>query len=196
MSLSLQTPTPAVFLDRDGTINEERGHIQSPEDLVLLSGATAAIRSLNRSIYLTVVVTNQSVIARGKCTETGMKVIHNRLKSLMKADGAFVDGIYYCPHHPDKGILGGRQDLKIVCDCRKPEPGLIMRATTEMNIDLNLSWMVGDMTSDIETAKRAGIRSVLLAKQGSNDNQVSVHPDAECLDLSEAVKFILNHPID
>ena len=186
----------AVFLDRDGTINEERGHIQSPEKLVLLSGATAAIRNLNRSIYRTVIVTNQSVIARGKCTEAGMKAIHNRLEFLMKADGAFVDGIYYCPHHPDSGIAGGRQDLKIVCDCRKPKPGLITRAAKEMNIDLNLSWMVGDMASDIETASRAGIRSVLLTQQSSCNNQEYVNPDAECLDLKDAVKLILNYPIN
>jgi len=193
---SLGSPRPAVFLDRDGTINEERGHIHSPEGLVLLPGATTAIRRLNESQYLTVIVTNQSVIARGKCTETGMKAIHNRLEFLMKADGAFVDGIYYCPHHPDREIPGGRKDLKIVCDCRKPEPGLIKRAAKDMNIDLNLSWMIGDMTRDIEAANRAGIRSVLLAKQGSLDNQYSVSPVAECLDLKNAVKLILNYSID
>ena len=196
MSLSQQTPIPAVFLDRDGTINEERGHIQTPEDLALLSGAAAAIRRLNGSQYLTVVVTNQSVIARGKCTEAGMEAIHNRLQLLIGEDGASIDRIYYCPHYPDQGIPGGRQDLTIVCDCRKPEPGLIMRAAKDMNIDLNLSWMVGDTTSDIEAANRAGIRSILLSKQGSFDNQCSVRPDAKCLDLKDAVKLILNYSID
>ena len=196
MSPSHQFPIPAVFLDRDGTINEERGHINSPDDLELLSGATTAIRRLNRSKYLTVVVTNQSVIARGKCTETGMEEIHNRLQSLIGEDGASIDRIYYCPHYPDQGIRGGRKDLKIVCDCRKPKPGLITKATKDMNIDLNLSWMVGDMTSDIEAAKRAGIRSILLSKRGVFDNQWPVSPDAKCLDLKEAVNFILNYSID
>ena len=181
-----------MFLDRDGTINEERGHIQTPEDLVLLSGAASAIRRLNMSQYLTVVVTNQSVIARGKCNEADMDVIHNRLQSLIGAHGAYIDRIYYCPHYPDQLIPGGRRDLMIVCDCRKPEPGLILRAAKEMNIDLNRSWMVGDMTTDIEAAKRAGVRSIQLATQGGVfDNQWPGRPDAQCLDLTEAVELIL-----
>ncbi len=196
LNLSQRTPIPAVFLDRDGTINEERGHIQTPEGLVLLAGAAPAIRRLNASEYLTVVVTNQSVIARGKCTEKDMKAIHNRLQSLIGEFGASIDRIYYCPHHPDQLIPGGRQDLKIVCDCRKPEPGLILRATKEMNIDLKMSWMVGDMTSDIEAAKRAGIRSILLTKQDVLDKQISLRPDAKCLDLNGAVDLILGDSTD
>ncbi len=190
MSLSHPTSIPAVFLDRDGTINEECGHIKSPQDLVLLSGAASAIRCLNERQYLTVIVTNQSVIARGDCTEAGMEKIHNRLQSLIGEEGASIDRIYYCPHYPED-IPGGRQELKIVCDCRKPKPGLIMRAAKEMNIDLNLSWMVGDMISDIEAANRAGIRSILLSKKGNGfDNKSSVIPDAQCLDLKDAVKLI------
>ena len=185
-----------MFLDRDGTINEERGHIQTPEELVLLPGVASAIRRLNASQYLTVVVTNQSVIARGKCTKIDMKAIHNRLQLLIGEFGASIDRIYYCPHHPDQLIPGGRQDLKIVCDCRKPEPGLILRATKDMNIDLKMSWMVGDMTSDIEAAKRAGIRSILLSKRGVFDNQWPVSPDAKCLNLEDAVELILNNSID
>ena len=185
-----------MFLDRDGTVNEERGHIETPEDLTLLSGAAEAIGRLNESQYLTVVVTNQSVIARGKCTEADMELIHLRLQSLIGEHGASIDRIYYCPHYPDQLLPGGRQDLKIVCNCRKPEPGLIMRATKDMNIDLKMSWMVGDMASDIKAADRAGIRSVLLAKKGVFDNQFSVRPDAKCLDLKDAVEFILNYSMD
>ena len=159
----------------------------------MLSGAASAIRRLNKSRYLAVVVTNQSVIARGKCTENDMTEIHNRLRSLIAEHGASIDQIYYCPHHPDQLISGGRKDLNIVCDCRKPEPGLIITAAREMKIDLNMSWMVGDMTSDIEAAKRAGIRSILLAKEGDVDNQLSVRPDAKCLDLQDAVELILNY---
>lgn len=184
---------PAVFLDRDGTINEERGHIQTPQDLVLLSGAASAIGRLNESQYLTVVVTNQSVIARGKCTEAGMEAINNRLQLLIAEEGAFIDQIYYCPHYPDKKIPGGREDLKIICDCRKPQPGLIMRATKDLNIDLNLSWLVGNMSSDIEAASRAGIRSILLENHGVFDNQLSANPDAKCIDLKDAVRLILNY---
>ena len=182
-----------MFLDRDGTVNEERGHIETPEDLTLLSGAAEAIGRLNESQYLTVVVTNQSVIARGKCTEADMKLIHLRLQSLIGEYGASIDRIYYCPHYPDQEISGGREDLKVVCDCRKPKPGLIMRAAKDMNIDLNLSWMVGDATRDIEAANRAGISSILLSKQDSSDIQSSVIPDAICLDLKDAVKIILSH---
>ena len=180
-----------MFLDRDGTINEERGHIQSPEDIVLLPGSASAIRRLNESQYLTVVVTNQSVIARGQCTEADMEVIHNRLQSLIGEYGASIDRVYYCPHYPDTEISGGRRELQIGCDCRKPEPGLILKAAKDMNIDLNASWMIGDMISDIEASNRAGIRSVLLAKQGGFDNQWSARPDAVCLNLKDAVEVIL-----
>ncbi len=196
MSLTHRIPIPAVFLDRDGTINEERGHIWKPKDLVLLSGAATAIRHLNQSEYLTVLVTNQSVIARGKCTEAGMQEIHNRLQALIAEEGASIDQIYYCPHYPDKKIPGGREDLKIVCDCRKPEPGLIMRAAKDLNIDLSLSWMIGDMPSDIEAASRAGIRSILLDNQDVFDNQLPLSPDAKCMDLKDAVRFILNYSKD
>ena len=185
-----------MFLDRDGTINEERGRIETPEDLTLLSGAAEAICRLNESQYLTVVVTNQSVIARGKCTEADMKLIHHRLQSLIGEHGASIDRIYYCPHYPYQLLPGGRQDLKIVCNCRKPEPGLIMRAAKDMNIDLNLSWMVGDTTSDIEAANRAGTRSILLSKQDGFNNHCSVIPDAICLDLKDAVNLILNYSKD
>ena len=104
-----------MFLDRDGTINEERGRIETPEDLTLLSGAAEAICRLNESQYLTVVVTNQSVIARGKCTEADMKLIHHRLQSLIGEHGASIDRIYYCPHYPDQEIPGGRQEVSGKC---------------------------------------------------------------------------------
>ena len=192
MSLTHRTPIPAVFLDRDGTINEERGHIWTPKDLVLLPGAAKAIHQLNQSEYLTVVVTNQSVIARGKCTEAGMEAINNRLQFLIAEEGGSIDRIYYCPHYPDKKIPGRREDLKIICDCRKPQPGLIMRAAKDLNIDLNLSWLVGNMPSDIEAASRAGVRSILLENHGVFDNKLSVSPDAKCIDLKDAVRLILN----
>ncbi|MEC7875217.1 MAG: HAD family hydrolase [Pseudomonadota bacterium] len=181
-----------MFLDRDGTINEERGHIWTPKDLVLLPGAAKAIHQLNQSEYLTVVVTNQSVIARGKCTEAGMEAINNRLQLLIAEEGGYIDQIYYCPHYPDKKIPGGREDLKIICDCRKPQPGLIMRAAKDLNIDLNLSWLVGNMPSDIEAASRAGVRSILLENHGVFDNQLSVSTVAKCIDLKDAVRLILN----
>ena len=192
MSLTHRTPIPAVFLDRDGTINEERGHIWTPKDLELLPGAAKAIHQLNQSEYLTVVVTNQSVIARGKCTEAGMEAINNHLQLLIAEAGGSIDRIYYCPHYPDKKIPGGRENLKIICDCRKPQPGLIMRAAKDLNIDLNLSWLVGNMPSDIEAASRAGIRSILLENHGVFDNQLSASPDAKCIDLKDAVRLILN----
>ena len=185
-----------MFLDRDGTINEEIGHIQFPEDLVLLSGAAAAIKSLNKSQYLTVVVTNQSIIARGRCTEAGMEEINNRLEVLIGELGATIDGIYYCPHYPDPEIPEGRRDLTIICDCRKPKPGLLLRAAEDMHINLDLSWMIGDSFTDIEAGKRAGVRSILLSNEDNYENKSPVIPDATCSNLNDAVRHILDYPKD
>jgi D,D-heptose 1,7-bisphosphate phosphatase len=190
---SLRAPVRAVFLDRDGTINVEKGRIVSPNDLELYPGAGAAIAALNHSIYRTVVTTNQAAIARGDCTEAELQGIHNRLEALLGISLAYVDRIYYCPHFPDSGFPGERIELKIACDCRKPETGMLMRAATELNLELAGSWMIGDSTSDIETARRAGVTSILLATgHGGRDRKWPVQPDLECLDLADAVDLILN----
>jgi histidinol-phosphate phosphatase family protein len=190
---SMRIPSRAVFLDRDGTLNLEKGGIVNPEDIELIPGTAAAVARLNHSAYRTVVVTNQAVIARGDCNEGRLRELHNHLESLLGGEGAYLDRIYYCPHIPDRGFAGERVELKIHCDCRKPEIGMPIRAAREMNIDLAGSWMVGDSTGDVETAHRAGLISILLSTGHAGlDGKWSSQPDAECVDLSDAVSLILD----
>lgn len=148
----------AVFLDRDGTINEEVGYLDHPERLTLIPGAAEAIRLINASGMKAVVVTNQSGIARGIFDEAVVGAIHTRLRELLLAEGGFLDGIYFCPHHPTEGR--GRYLLN--CDCRKPAPGMLIRAAAELNLDPASSYMVGDTLKDIETGERIGVRGVLV----------------------------------
>jgi D,D-heptose 1,7-bisphosphate phosphatase len=190
---SLRAPVRAVFLDRDGTINVEKSRIVNPNDLELYPGAGSAIAALNHSNYRTVITTNQAIIARGDCTEAQLQAIHNRLEALLGDSRAYVDRIYYCPHFPDGGFPGERIEFKIACDCRKPETGMLTLAAKELNIDLAGSWMIGDTTGDIETARRAGVTSILLATgYGGRDRKWPAPPDLECLDLADAVDLILN----
>ncbi len=192
--MSRRTPSAAVFMDRDGVLNVERSYISAPEQLVLIPGAGEAVRRLNASDYRSVVVTNQSVLARGECDEEGLARIHARLDRLLGRRGAFVDRLYYCPHHPDPGLPGGRSDLTLACDCRKPAPGLVLRARDELNLDLARSWMIGDSTSDIALAQRLGMTSILVRTgHAGADGKCRVQPDFILDDLAEAVNFILRN---
>lgn len=179
---SLATPKAAVFLDRDGVINREKGFLRHKDDLELLPGSAKAIKRLNHSGYLCVVVTNQPVIARGECGEEELAGIHARLDTLLGAEGAWLDRLYYCPHHPDRGFPGEVKELKIACACRKPEPGLLLKAARELNVDLEKSWLVGDMTSDILAGRRAGVKTILVetgfgGKDGKHDvDPISLRP--------------------
>lgn len=148
----------AVFLDRDGTINEYAGFVRNPDELVLCDGAAEAVRAINRSGRLAVVVTNQPVIARGEVTTAELDEIHAKMETLLGEKGAYIDKLYYCPHHPHSGYEGEIKELKIDCECRKPKPGMLLRAADEFNIDLEQSWMIGDGENDRECAKRAGCR--------------------------------------
>ena len=156
---NLRNKQRAVFLDRDGTINKYVGFLRSPEKLELLPGAAEAIRRINDSGYLAIVVTNQPVIARGEVTVEQLDEIHNKLETLLGQKGAYVDAIYYCPHHPDKGFPGEIPELKIDCDCRKPKPGMLLKAAEDFNIDLSQSWMIGDDERDMEAGKAAGCQT-------------------------------------
>ncbi len=183
----------AVFLDRDGTINREVTHLKSPDAVELLPGTATAIRRLNRSGTLAVVVTNQPVVARGDVSLEGLGRIHARLESKLGAGGAFLDGIYFCPHHPDKGFPGEVPELKGQCNCRKPEPGLIDKACRDLGIGRHDSWMVGDTTTDIEAGRRAGLRTVLLRSgYAGADAKHATRPDYIAPDLADAVEWILN----
>lgn len=153
----------AVFLDRDGTINKYIGFLRDLDDFELIDGVASAIKAINVSGYLAIVVTNQPVIARGEVSFEELQEIHNKMETLLGEQGAYVDAIYYCPHHPHKGYEGERPELKIECDCRKPKPGMLLQAAKDFNIDLEHSWMIGDGENDIAAGKNAGCHTALIA---------------------------------
>ena len=164
---NLKNKQKAIFLDRDGTINKYVGFLRNIDDFELIDGVAEAIRKINESGYLAIVVTNQPVIARGEVSFEELEEIHNKMETLLGKEGAYLDAIYYCPHHPHKGYEGERPELKIDCDCRKPKPGMLLKAATDFNIDLSRSWMVGDGENDIQAGINAGCKTVLL----SNGNE-------------------------
>ena len=154
----------AVFLDRDGTINKYVGFLQDIDAFDLLPGVTEAIKRINSSGYLAIAVTNQPVIARGEVTAPELQEIHNKMETLLGTEGAYLDVIYYCPHHPHKGYAGEIPELKIDCDCRKPKPGMLIKATEDFNIDLKQSWMIGDGENDIRAGLAAGCKTALIGE--------------------------------
>ena len=149
----------AIFLDRDGTINKYVGFLTNINDFELIEGVSKAIRLINSSQYLVIVVTNQPVIARGDVTYDELELIHNKMETLLGNDGAFLDAIYFCPHHPDQGYVGEIRKLKIQCECRKPKPGMLLKAAIDYNIDLSESWMIGDGENDIKAGEAAGCKT-------------------------------------
>ena len=148
----------AAFLDRDGTINVERGYITRPEDLVLIDGAGAAVRTLNEAGLLVVLVSNQSGVARGLMSEEDLARVHERLEELLAAEGARLDGAYYCPNYPE----GIEERFTRDTSCRKPAAGMVEQATSDLDIDVAASFMVGDHATDMELAHRAGMQGVLV----------------------------------
>lgn len=165
---NLQKRQKAVFLDRDGTMNVYKGFLRNIDDFELMPGICEAIRRINRSGYLAIVVTNQPVIARGEVTCEQLEEIHNKMETLLGLEGAYIDGLYYCPHHPHKGYEGEVPELKIDCDCRKPKPGMLLKAAEDFNIDLSRSFMVGDGENDVKAGLAAGCRSVLIHGAGTD----------------------------
>lgn len=156
----------AIFLDRDGTINKEIGFIKNENEIELLPGVCDAIRIINELGYLAIIITNQAVVARGEATIEKINEIHNKLLSILELSGAHINAIYYCPHHPSKGFIGERKEYKIVCECRKPKPGLILQAAKDYDIDIENSWMVGDSITDIMAGESAGCNTALLCQNG------------------------------
>lgn len=163
-SLNKENPRKAIFLDRDGTINENMDIHPSVKNFNLLPGVAEAIRKINETHYLAVVVTNQPMIAKGFLTFQELENIHKKMETLLGNERAYLDRIYFCPHHPEKGFAGELPELKVDCDCRKPKPGMLLQAARDLNIDLTNSWMIGDNLSDIEAGRRAGCNSILLNK--------------------------------
>lgn len=162
---NLHNKQKAIFLDRDGVINKYVGFLQDIDDFELMEGVTEAIRKINESGYLAIVVTNQPVIARGEVTYDELEEIHNKMETLLGRDGAYLDGIYYCPHHPHKGFEGEIPELKFDCECRKPKPGMLLQAAKDFNIDLEQSWMIGDSENDILAGQAAGCHTVYIGNE-------------------------------
>lgn len=167
---NLRNKQNAIFLDRDGTINEYVGFLRSIDDFKLKDGVSEAIKKINESGYLAIVVTNQPVIARGEVTIDELEEIHKKMETLLGSDGAYLDAIYYCPHHPNKGYAGEVPALKIECSCRKPKPGMFLKAAEDFNIDLSQSWMIGDGENDILAGKNAGCRTALIGAENYGED--------------------------
>ncbi|MFM7245040.1 MAG: D-glycero-alpha-D-manno-heptose-1,7-bisphosphate 7-phosphatase [Planctomycetaceae bacterium] len=185
-------PMPAILLDRDGTVNVEVGRITRPDDLALIPGIGAAINLAHAGGYLVGIVTNQPVIARGDVTFAQLDAIHGRMEMLLAESRAFVDGIYVCPHHPDRGFPGEVADLKGPCDCRKPGTGLVEQAAAELDLDISRSWLVGDTTSDVECARAAGLFSVLIGTgHAGADGRFRTAAALRFPDAPAAIEFIV-----
>jgi len=190
-------PQRAVFIDRDGTLNELAGFIARAEDLALLPGAAEAVRRLNDAEFRVVLVTNQPVLARGEVDEAGLARIHARLETELGRKGAFLDATYWCPHHPDSGFPGEVPELKRVCDCRKPATGMVTAAAAALNVDLADSWMIGDSTADIAMAEAAGLSSILVGTgEGGADGKYPARPTHRAADIAAAVDLILARDAD
>ena len=166
---NLKNKQKAIFLDRDGTINKMVGFVTKPEQFELIEGAAEAIKAINKSGYLAIVVTNQPVIARGDCTFEDLQTIHDKMETELGKVGAFVDAIYVCPHHTDKGFEGERPEYKRNCDCRKPKPGLLLQAAKDFNIDLSESYMIGDSHRDVEAGENAGVKKSIKVEENKTD---------------------------
>ena len=178
---NLTNKQKAIFLDRDGTINKYVGFLRNIDDFELIEGVAEAIKLINQSGYLAIVVTNQPVIARGEVSWEELNGIHKKMATLLGKEGAYVDGIYICPHHPDKGFEGERPEYKIDCDCRKPKPGLLLQAAKDFNIDLSESYMIGDSHRDVEAGENAGVKK-------------SIRVEENCeYSLVNKIRYILEH---
>lgn len=158
----------AIFLDRDGTLNKEVNFLTNIDDLELLPGAAEAVKKINQAGYLAIVITNQPVIARGEVTLQQLNEIHAKLETLLGREGAYIDGLYFCPHHPDKGFEGERPEYKRDCECRKPKAGMVLQAARDFNIDLSASYMIGDRDKDVECGQAAGLKQSVLCERNGN----------------------------
>lgn len=177
---SLSHKQKAIFLDRDGTINKYVGFLRDINQFELTESSAEAIKTINKSEYLAIVVTNQPVIARGEVSFEQLDEIHQKMETLLGKEGAFIDGLYFCPHHPDSGFKGEVKELKIDCDCRKPKPGMLLQAAKDFNIDLSRSFMIGDSDNDMAAGSAAGCKCIRIDRDG---------------DLLKAVKQALNKEI-
>lgn len=176
---------PAVFLDRDGTINVEKEYLYRIEDWEWIPGAIEAIRRINEMNHLVIVVTNQAGIARGYYDEAAVHKLHSQIDELLTVEGARIDAYYFCPHHPQFG-----KDI-IDCQCRKPAPGMLLAAQRDHDIDLSRSWMIGDKLLDIIAAQKAGVSPIMVMTGYGREEQSKLSQDIPCKsDLLGAIKII------
>lgn len=183
---------PGIFVDRDGTLIREVGYLAAVEEVKLLPGAAAAVRRANTLGIPILLVTNQSAVARGWLTEGALTKIHEHLVRLLRREGARLDGLYYCPHHPDGTVA----EYRLVCPCRKPRPGLLLRAARDFRLDLGKSVMIGDKLIDVEAGRRAGTLTVLVEtgygrQQMEDPRFAEMQPDHQAADLAAAVEWYL-----
>jgi D-glycero-D-manno-heptose 1,7-bisphosphate phosphatase len=177
----------AVFVDRDGVINEERRHVHRPQDFVLLPGAAAGLRRLAAAGWRLVVVTNQAGIGRGLYTEADYAHLTAHMRALLRAEGVTLDGVYHCPHHPIHGLGAWR----VACACRKPAPGMLQRAAAELGLDLSRSAIVGDKRSDLDAGRAAGLACCVLVASGHpTDAEDRAAADLCCADLRDAARHL------
>lgn len=182
-----------MFVDRDGTLIEETGYLNELSRLILFPYSVDAVRQLNRGGFVVVVITNQAGIARGIVTESFLEAAHRHIEARMQTGGAHIDGFFYCPHHPD-GMVPA---LRTACDCRKPQPGLLIRAARELDLDLARSFMIGDRFHDLEAGRSAGTRTVLVRTgYGAAEERTGKHerPDAVADNIAGAAAWILRNP--
>ncbi|MBI51980.1 MAG: D,D-heptose 1,7-bisphosphate phosphatase [Chloroflexi bacterium] len=167
--MSLDSPQKAIFMDRDGVINEEVDLLHDINKIELIDGVVEAIKLINKSNFMAIVITNQPVIARNLCSLEELDDIHKKLETLLGNQGAFINAIYFCPHHPDGGFPEERKEYKIKCECRKPAPGMFFSASNEWNIKLDESYMIGDHQRDINAGKNAGLKESFLIETNSKN---------------------------
>lgn len=184
---NLSKKQKCIFLDRDGTINVLRGHLSDINKFDLIKGVSNAIKLINDSNYLAVVVSNQPVVARGELSFEGLNEINKKMETLLGKEGAYLNATYICPHYPESGFAGEIKELKIDCDCRKPKIGLLLKAKEKFNIDLSQSWVIGDTELDVLCGKNADCKTILIDSSSKKYNA-----DFRASDLLEAVNIILN----
>ena len=194
VNLKLKNYNKAFFIDRDGTINKYVPYIDNIKDFKLLDGVSKAIKLLNDSEWLAIVVTNQPQVARGQLSEADVIAMHNKMDMLLYKENAKIDMTYYCPHSPPGSFENGNKLYQIDCSCRKPLNGLYLQAQKDFDINIEQSVFVGDTTRDIAATKDIGGKSILLnCGLGGNDGKYFIEPDHRCDNLYEAVKLILGH---
>ena len=179
----------AIFIDRDGVINKYKGFINKQEDLQIFDFVYQAVKKINESEYLAIIVSNQPVLARGECSEQELDEIFKKMETLLGLKGVYFDAIYYCPHHPHKGYEGEVPELKIECDCRKPKIGMLLKAKEKFNLDFDKCWIIGDTNLDIETGNNAKIKTIRVMSGKQEEHQIKSDYVAE--NLLKAVEIIL-----